>query len=1052
MADQDNILRHAVTAPSFDRTKLHRERLVDSIHANIPRKLIAIAAPPGYGKTTLLADFTASTELPVCWMRLTEADKDVMRFTTLFGASLQRRFRRLRGKPSLEGMARASPEALAMTFVEVIDSHIDKTFVIILDDVQLINPSKPVLAFLDKFLDSQPEQVTLIAAGQEVLEVSVAKLMADGDLAGFGPHDLALTKEELVTLVDSQLGISLAEQEADRVLEETRGWVTGILLSGMLAGNTLGPVANGPRPMVYEYLASVVLNRQPDELRRFMLDSSVLPIMTAETCDTVLRRDDSARLLTRILRTGLFVTATDESPRTYEYHPQFRSFLLDVLEAADSRRLKSLRVRAADHLTQIGSPEHAVDLFIEGGAYRRAAQLAEKRAKTMLHAGRLQTLEEWSKRLDERGVAAPRVFLYLAQGYVDRGDLDAGERSLARARAMMVKTTPISVRAKAEVVHGMLALPRGEYQEVFKAADRIDKLLSRRGDRLNVAASLRLRALANASGRRDFAAAEKLATGAVKLLKKGDEPYLYAAALVDLSNVQAALGMSIEANNTSRKALELFQEMGAPLPLAIAYNNLAIDAHFRGDYEEALSLFNEGLKYSRQAASLTREAHIYFGQADVFNDLGLAYQAAELYGMGLRIATQLDDIPRIRYGCVQTSVLHRRHGGIGLAHEWLKRALTLETRGKSTVAERIQLTALETEVTPEHARSIFMGLLSQNENALDAVDRTLILYFLAKACKVAGAEEKALSTFEEALTWAGSRGTEQLLAAEMHYDDEMRAFVSRKLSGNLAVSVVLHRIETMRAVAQQYREPAEAEQSTPTLAFFALGRAKIVSEALTVSDLKPLVREILFYLVDRGRVGRDQLLETFWPKYSAGRQVSNLHTAVYSVRRALGKDAVIFDGSVYMLSRELNVEYDVTRFERAAGVAEGLPMGDPRRLFALTEAINSYPGSFLPEMDSEWVLERRRALELRYLDLLAAHSEEALVRNQPLRAVHTLHQALKIDPFRDDTNLRLLEALGRLGRRSEVVAHYRQYVRLMADELGLDPSQAVRELYSRLIG
>ena len=192
----DSIVRHAITPPAFERGKLHREHLVDMIHANVPRKLIAIAAPPGYGKTTLLADFTKNTDLPVCWVRLTDADRDVMRFVTILAASLQKRFRRLRGEPNLEALAGASPEALARNFRLLIDERVSETFVIILDDIHLINRTKPVLEFLDAWLEEQPEQVTLIASGREVLEVSLAKLMADGDLTGLGPHNLALSRDE----------------------------------------------------------------------------------------------------------------------------------------------------------------------------------------------------------------------------------------------------------------------------------------------------------------------------------------------------------------------------------------------------------------------------------------------------------------------------------------------------------------------------------------------------------------------------------------------------------------------------------------------------------------------------------------------------------------------------------------------------------------------------------------------------------------------------------------------------------------------------------------
>ena len=215
--------------------------------------------------------------------------------------------------------------------------------------------------------------------------------------------------------------------------------------------------------------------------------------------------------------------------------------------------------------------------------------------------------------------------------------------------------------------------------------------------------------------------------------------------------------------------------------------------------------------------------------------------------------------------------------------------------------------------------------------------------------------------------------------------------------------------------------------------------------------MKSLIWEILFYLIDNDRVTRDSLQEAFWPEYPAGRQVSNLHTAIYGIRVALGRETIPFDGTIYSLNPEQPITYDVAQFEYAAGLAESLPLGDPRRMFALTEAISLYRGAFLPELDSDWAIERRRMLEMRYLDLLAESSEEAMVRNLPSEAVRSLREALKLDPYRDDMNMKYLEALGQLGRRGELVAHYQRYVRLLSEELGLDPPEEVRQLYDRLI-
>ncbi|MCJ7823692.1 MAG: hypothetical protein MUP44_02210, partial [Anaerolineales bacterium] len=470
MAKFDSVLRHAITAPTFDQTKLHRERLVDELHADIPRKLIAIAAPPGYGKTTLLADFTAHTELPVCWVRITEADRDVLRFASILNNSLQKRFRRLKAAIDLEKLFSTPPEALAHIFAEVIDANVSDTFVIVLDDIHLINDSKSTLAFIDALLEVLPEQVTLIAAGREVIEVSLARLMAAGDLGGMGPQDLALTRDEIMDMAGIQSGTSLTEEHADRLLDETKGWITGLILSGEISGKDFPSLVFEARPMVYEYLASVVLNRQPDDLRRFMLDSSVFPVMIAEACDEVLKSDDSQRYLTRLLREGLFVSATNESPRIYEYHPQFREFLLDSSRGADPKKLRTLQIRAAKHLAEGGSIEQAVELYFNAGDHLKAARLAEKYAEDLYDRGRWRTLESWAEMMRDVNVAVPRVHLHLARQYLDQGNIDQMEEAIRRADEMIGSGASKADQALVELHRANLSIRREKYLEAEEAA------------------------------------------------------------------------------------------------------------------------------------------------------------------------------------------------------------------------------------------------------------------------------------------------------------------------------------------------------------------------------------------------------------------------------------------------------------------------------------------------------------------------------------------------------------------------------------------------------
>lgn len=1049
MAQLDSVLRHAITPAAFDEGMCHRERLVDTIHANIPRKLIIIAAPPGYGKTSLLANFTDQTELPVCWVRLTEADQDVARFAQVLAASLKRKFRRLREGLDLDHYVGASPEAMVNTFISAIDEQVGETFVIALDDVHLINHSSETCAFLDRFLDLLPEQVTVLAAGREVLEVSLAKLMAEGDLAGLGPHDLALTQNEVIEVARLHSGIELSEDEADELLMETRGWVTGAILSGELAGSNLGALAGNARPMVYEYLASVVLNRQPDDLRRFMLDSSVFPVMTAEACDHVLGNGDSAKHLQALVKKSLFITATNESPRTYEYHPQLRAFLLQLMESADAVRLHQLQSKAADFLAEQGAPEYAVQLYCEAEEASKAAALAEQQAQRMFQAGRWSTLEGWSHQLRELGEKLPRVHSSLAQYYADQGRLDQADEMLALAREMNKGSHRKETAATIEIVSAFIHLHRREHEAALQATERAEELLGSRGNRKRRGDCLRIRALAIASSKGDLSEAEALALESVALLRQTDSDYYLATALIDLSNIQAEIGHASEAQATIKAAHEIFETIGAPLPLAVSYNNLAYNAHVAGDYQSAMKLYANALKFSRQSASVSFEATILFGQADLFSDMDMALQAAELYGQGLNIATEIDNINLIQYGCLQTAALHRRRGGANLAYEWLKRAMSLSEDGTQPLDVHIQMAAIDSGTQPRRAVENMHALM--DDYSLSASETTLLHTFLAHAYLESGEIERTRKAFLTALETAGAAGVEQLVAAELQFDDLLMEYVRSTFADNPVLSVVFSRISTMRAIQGQYQKADGDERPSKQIRLRALGEVGIYSGEDPHTYLKPLAREVLFYLADHGDVDRDVMLELFWPHHPPGRQMANLHTAIYSLRRVIGKDAIKHEGTVYSLNTDIPLTYDVVQFERAADIADSLPLGDPRRLFALTEAINSYGGQFLVEFSQDWVLERRRDLEMRYLDLLAAHAEEALIRDQPQRAVATLRQALQIDPLRDDTNLHFMEALGRLGRRSELVDHYQSYMQLLSDELGLDPPEEVRRMYARLI-
>ena len=1053
MSPRSSPFTHAVTPLAFDRAKLHRERLVLQIHNTLPRRLIAIVAPPGYGKSTLLADFASHTELPVAWMRLTSADQDVMRLANVMRASLQKRFYRLRGQPDLDALAGSSPEGLARAFVDTIEQHIPEAFILAIDDMHLINSSPPGLTFLDTLIREQPDRMTVLTSGQELPDISLATLVVDGQMVGIGAHELALTRQELGSLARLRLGDDLDEVELARLHEETQGWISGILLSNTMLGTASQTLAQRGRPMVYEYLAAVVLGQLPDEVSRFMLDSSILPVMTVASCDAVLERDDSQRLLTRLVREGLFLMATEQSPRTYEYHPLMRAFLLESLNSKDPARLRNLRKLAASHLDRTGAHEEAVQLYFEAGARKQAAALIARTAGEMHQRGRFQTLETWVRQLDEVGASTPVPLVVLATAYTDRGHLEQAEATLKSAFEELEKgggrkqTWAHAWNAKARV-----ALQRGNHSEVFAAVEQAEKLLPKGRDSVWHASCMRLRARAIHTSGGDLEEAERLAQLAAAELERLDQGYTLAQALLDVSLIQTTRGRSFEGAATSARAHGILLRIGSPLPLAVSSNNLAVFSHRAGDYEAALGLFMTSLGYARHAAARAIEARILLGQGDVFSDLGLPFQAAELYMQGLRVATELENSGLLAYGYLQTSALHRRCGTSRLPLVWLERAREVAGEGGESAAAAIQLAALTLAASADSSLGRLEGLLDRTTPGLEADQRTLALYFLGRARLGADDEKGAVQALMRAMDWAGLHGTEQLIAGELTYDADTRQFLARQLGENPVTQILLRRVELMRAVARKYQRASETGSKEAQLRLRAFGEVEVEHKGERIADLAPLPRQMLFYLADNMPAERDKLMEALWPGAPASRQTSSLYTGLHAIRQALGKDIVRIEGLLYQINPTYAVDYDVAEFEQVAEMAEGLPLGDPRRLFALTEAIHACNGPFLPEFNSEWVHTRRQALEARFLELLTAHAGEAAARGQAGQAADSIRQALNIEPLRDDLNYRYLELLEMLDRRSEAVGHYHRYARLLSDELGLDPSEAIRKLYTRLLG
>ncbi len=242
---------------------------------------------------------------------------------------------------------------------------------------------------------------------------------------------------------------------------------------------------------------------------------------------------------------------------------------------------------------------------------------------------------------------------------------------------------------------GLALVARQDYKAAKKWAARAATAIDKKTPFTTQAMHWRLQALIAFRAEKDFETAETCASKAVHLLGDKQDQYSLANALDDLNLIQFEAGKAQDAYRTAARSLEIRERIGVPSQIAVAYNNLAVHSHFRGNYDDALSQFRESRRFAKEAGNLAHEAAILIGQADVFNDLGLSLPSAELYAEGLSLAAQIDDRDLVYYGCIQTATLHRRSRNFAIAAEWIKRAVQFGPKGEFDLDVQIQMAAIE---------------------------------------------------------------------------------------------------------------------------------------------------------------------------------------------------------------------------------------------------------------------------------------------------------------------------------------------------------------------
>jgi LuxR family maltose regulon positive regulatory protein len=369
------------------------------------RPVVAISAPSGYGKSSLLAQWAAVEDRPVAWVSLDRFDDDAATLLTLLASSFARATGAdpsiaadMRGHgPSVLG--RSAPR-LAATF-----RTSPQPFVVMLDDLhELTSPA--CHDALTLVIAGLPPGSQLVAASR-IEQPHIPRLRTAGATLEFGVDDLALDARG-AQRVFAAADIVLSAEHADTVTARTEGWPVGVYLAAKIARDSSDPGAlvSGDDRYVADYLYAESLSGLPDDVQRFLRRTAVLERFTAELCDALLDDGGSQTRLRELEALNVFLVPLDRHREWYRYHPLFREFLLGELRRVEPGLAPELHGRAADWYESNGSAAMAIEHLLETPDRDRCVRLVAEVALATYQAGQLETVQRWMAALGDRAVAA----------------------------------------------------------------------------------------------------------------------------------------------------------------------------------------------------------------------------------------------------------------------------------------------------------------------------------------------------------------------------------------------------------------------------------------------------------------------------------------------------------------------------------------------------------------------------------------------------------------------------------------------------------------------
>jgi LuxR family maltose regulon positive regulatory protein len=737
----------------------------------LDRRLTLVAAPAGFGKTTLLSEWIPQSPRCVTWLSLDDGDNDPARFWAYLIASVQQIHPEL-GQSALARLQSPQAPSIRAIITSLINDIVTfpDSFCTVLDDYHFID-TQPIHEGLAYLIDHLPANYHLVITTRVNPPLSLARLQARDQLSELRANDLRFTGNETAVFLTQATGLSLSANEISALGMRIEGWIAGLQIAALsMQGHDDIPgfirEFSGSHRHILGYLADEVLDQRPEGTLNFLLQTSILDRMCGSLCDAVTGNTGGQVMLEKLDRAQLFLSPLDDRGIWYRYHHLFAEVLRARLQRIWPDRVHELHHRAGNWYAQQGMMEEAIRHALAGSDVEGAARLIEAVAGSMLRQGASASLALWLDAMPEETVRS-RPRLCLTRGWIyfmgSKLDLKRSEQWAQRALqvAQVKGSQDASLTGEVAALRAMIAATRGELALSLElsrqALFELPPDSSWRG-----AVAFSLGTAHYLSG--DLAAASRVFEQAIDLSQVGKEKFIQTASASFLAEILLFQGQLSRAMNMFEQVLAWVNPSLPQKGGIMAYGGRAAILYERDQLDAALAQAQSGIEQVDQVGGAWSAYVLYRVQARVQHARGNWVDALETLDRAYRIAQTAEvDLVAFQVAALRAH-LQLTQGNLEAAANWAALSgLSLDDEQASHPGwhEREYLTlARVLTAQVRHTEALF--LLDRLQQAAEVEGRVgSVIEILAQQSMVfqqQGNPTRALASLERAMKMAEPEG------------------------------------------------------------------------------------------------------------------------------------------------------------------------------------------------------------------------------------------------------------------------------------------------------